>query len=335
MDQPRSAPGPRHDGWKALPLWLRPLGRLLRLLEVVGLAPSVEKMAAGSLADRQKGKPARWACLPVQGDVHTTDVQVPTRDGSVCVRTYRPAQARGDVPVVLYLHGGGWIMGGLDGADALCSRTALSTGAVVVSVDYRLAPEHPFPAGLHDCADVLTWVRSGSLHGGDVRRIAVSGDSAGGNLAAALTLLDRDASPPLMAQVLMYPGLDLTMDSPFLRGFRGPGLTWEQCRQLVELYLGPAGDRTDPLASPLHAASLEGLPPALVLTGGADILLDDGRRYVERLLTDGTEARLVHYARAPHAFLGFDRLLPEARDAHEQIAGFLRVHLQQDEAAQR
>ena len=316
-----------HNGWRVLPLHLRPLARAFQLMELVGLTPSVQKTATASLAERQKGKPAAWACRPPLGDVLVEDVTVPTRDGSVTVRTYRAADAVGDLPVLLYAHGGGWIMGGLDGIDPFCRRMALQADVAVVSVDYRLAPEHPFPAGLHDVADVLAWVRASSSSGWDTARIAVAGDSAGGNLAAAITLLCRDQ--PVQAQVLIYPGLDLTMESSFFTGFRGPGLTQKQCRELVALYLGD-GERTQELASPLHAADLGGLPPALVLTGGADILADDGERYVARLLEAGTPAVLLHYPRAPHAFLGLDRLFPEAVEATDAIARFLRSRLRAD-----
>jgi len=316
-----------HDGWRALSWQLRPLARAMWLLERAG-GHSVQKVAASSLEDRQKGKPARWACRPVRGDVAVAARRVPTRAGSVVVRTYRRPAAGAALPVLVYLHGGGWIMGGLDGSDPFCRRVALSVGVAVVSIDYRLAPEHRYPAALEDCADVLAWLRTHDAELDlDPTRIAVAGDSAGGNLAAALTLLDRGSASPLLAQVLLYPGLDLTMTSAFFTSFRGPGLTQGQCRQLVELYLGPDGDRRDPLASPLLAPDLAELPPALVVTAGADILADDGRRYVGRLLEAGGRARLLHYPRVPHAFFGFDRLLPEASAAAREVADFLRTEL--------
>lgn len=325
-----------HNGWRALPAHLRPLARWYRLLELIGRAPTVAQVAAKSLQERQNGKPARWACRPVTGDVQVDDRVVATRDGAVTVRIYRASSSVGSHPVLLYFHGGGWIMGGLDGIDPLCRRLALDADVTVVSVDYRLAPEHRFPAALHDCADVLAWIRrDGAELGMDPARIAVAGDSAGGNLAAALTLLDRGATQPLRAQVLLYPSVDLRMTSDYFTHFRGPGLTQKQCRELVDLYLTSPSERTNPLASPLLADHHRDLPPALVLTGGADILAHDGEVYVEALLAAGTEARLLHYPRAPHAFLGFDRLLSEAAQAIDELPRFLRARLRADAPATR
>ena len=229
---------------------------------------------------------------------------------------------------MVYLHGGGWIGGGFPLCDVTCDRLADLTGAAVVSVDYRLAPEHPFPAALEDCEDVLRWLRThGTEVGIDPARTAIVGESAGGNLAAAMALLDRASTPGLRAQLLIYPALDATGESAFFRSFRGPGLQRQQCQELVRLYLQGADPR-DPRVSPLLAPELSGLPPTLVLTGAADILARDGEAYVERLLEAGTPARLLHLPRAPHAFMHFDKLLPEVVAATESAAAFLREHLE-------
>lgn len=318
-----------HNGWRALPLHLRPLARCMWALEKLGITPTVQEFASSPLAERQKIKPRRRSCRPAPAEVEHHDLSVPTRwAGSVSARVYRPESAPGPLPVVLYFHGGAWIGGCVDGADEICRRLALAAAVSVVSVDYRLAPAHRFPAGLQDCADALAWVRKTGAQGGfDAARVAVAGDSAGGNLAAALCLADRGAPVPLKAQVLFYPALDATVSSDYVTGFRGPGLTQAQCREIVEIYVGAGHNRRDPLVSPVHAPDLSGLPAALVVTGGADILADDGHRYVERLLTAGVPAELLHYPRAPHAFLGLDRLLPEAREAIDRAAGFLSQRL--------
>lgn len=319
------------NGWRVLPLRLHPVARVLWVMERVGVEGSVQRAAKASLEKRQQGTPPAWACRGVPGDVVIDDFTVPTRDGEVVVRRYRAADAVGEQPAVLYAHGGGWIMGGLDGVDRICRRLALHADVTVISIDYRLAPEHRFPAGLHDCADVLRWVRGeAAALDVDPSRIAVAGDSAGGNLVAALTLLDRESTPPLRAQVLIYPVLDATLSSAYVQSFRGPPLSRRHCQLLVEQYLGPRGDASNPLASPLLADDLSKLPAALVLTGGADILANDGMRYVERLLEAGTSASLRHYPRAPHGFVAIDRLLPEAATALDEMTRFLRLRLRAD-----
>ena len=197
-----------------------------------------------------------------------------------------------------------------------------------MSVDYRLAPEHRFPAGLHDAADVLAWLRKeGTEIGVDGTRIAVAGDSAGGNLAAALCLLDRESASPIRLQVLLYPGLDATFSGTFMETFRGPGLTLQDCKELVALHVTSPEQASDPLVSPLLADDLTGLPRALIVTGGADILADDGPRYAARLTDAGVEALHLHHPRAPHAFLGFDRLCPEADETVRATAMVLKAAL--------
>ena len=320
------SPPPAH-GWAALPWRLRLLARAMQLAERRGAGLSIEEQVARPLAQRQAARPAAWGHRRGPDGIERRDVVVETRGGSLTARLHRRPGGGPAVPAIVYLHGGGWVGGGFPLCDVTCDRLAHLTGATIVSVDYRLAPEHPFPAALEDCEDVLRWLRArGAELGVDPARMAVAGESAGGNLAAALALVDRGNSPGLRAQLLVYPALDATGESAFFQAFRGPGLQREQCHTLVALYLQGADPR-DPRVSPLLAPDLSGLPPALVLTGGADILAGDGESYVERLLEAGTPARLLHLARAPHAFLNFDRLLPEVTPAVESAAAFLREHL--------
>jgi acetyl esterase len=207
----------------------------------------------------------------------------------------------------------------------VCRRLSRDVGALVVSVDYRLAPVHAYPAALEDCAGALEWVRRDAAQlDVDPSRIAVAGDSAGGNLAAALALLDRGNAIPLAAQVLLYPLLDATMDDPWARSYRGPGLQLRDCHELRGLYLGEQAQAKDELVSPLLADSLEGLPATLVVTAGVDVLRDQGRRYAERLLASGVPARWSNYPRAPHGFFGLDRICRDAVVAQQEVAAELR-----------
>jgi acetyl esterase len=312
---------------------LPPLGRVYAALESLrrrlGRAPSVADLVAAPLEVRKGTLAPRWLALPAPADVVVKDLEVPSATGDLPVRTYR-AMA-GELPAVLYLHGGGWVLGGLDTLDHVCRRMAVDAGVVVVSVDYRLAPEHPFPAALEDCADALDWMRANAEELGiDPARIAVAGDSAGGNLAAAVALHDRDlpGTPPLAAQVLVYPALDATMDDPWMQEYRGPGLQLTDCHEIVDLYVSGRSELIrDPLVSPLLAENLSGLPPALVITGGVDILRDHGRRYVDRLLEAGVQARWSDYRRAPHAFYGMDRALKDGVRAQREVNAELRLVL--------
>jgi acetyl esterase len=309
---------------------LRLLGRAMQLANRLGGGSTIEEQAARPLEERQANRPdPRW-CSPGPAGVAREDRSIPTRAGQVAVRLHRALDRSRPQPGVVYLHGGGWIAGGLASCEVLCDRIASLTGATVVSVDYRLAPEHPFPHGLQDCHDVVTWLRSeGRTLDLDPSRLAVVGESAGGNLAAAVTLLDRGSTPPLRAQVLVYPALDATGSSDYVRHFRGPGLSRRESRQLVALY-AQGVDEADPLISPLLADDHSGLPPALVLTGGADLLAAEGEAYVRALTASGTEAELLHLPRAPHAFFNFDRLLPEVPAALATACAFLRQHLRDD-----
>ncbi|PZF89341.1 alpha/beta hydrolase [Micromonospora deserti] len=251
------------------------------------------------------------------------DTQVPGPAGDLPVRIHRPA-GEGPLPTLVYFFGGGWTLGSVDTADGICRRLANAVPCQVVTVGYRLAPEHRFPAAVHDCHAATRWI---ATHPGgfgvDPDRIAVGGDSAGGNLAAAVTLLARAGGPRLAAQLLVYPNTDQTGevdgdgDDPLL--FNRRSVAWYRAH-----YLADPADARDPLASPLLAADLTGLPPALVVTAEHDPLCDEGERYAGRLRDAGVPTTLTRYPGMIHGFFAMPGAFDDARRAQDQAAAFLR-----------
>lgn len=242
--------------------------------------------------------------------------------GPLRLRLYRASFGWRPVPALLFLHGGGWTIGDLDSHDALCRQLALSSGHTVVAVDYRLAPEHPYPAALDDAWAALHWLSAHARQLSiDPLSIGVIGDSAGGNLAAVLALRARDeGGPHIKCQVLIYPCTDLVADLPsHHRRAHGYLLTRPQYLWYVENYVG-TGDPADWRLSPLRAASLDGLPPALVLTAGFDPLLDEGRAYAARLAGSGVPVVHTVYADMVHGFINLGARLPRAGQAIADIA---------------
>jgi acetyl esterase len=259
------------------------------------------------------------------------DRHVPVPDGAdVPVRVYTPHDAvGGEAGVLIWLHGGGWVIGDLDSADATCRALANRSGAVVVSVDYRLAPEHPAPAALDDCLEVLMWtVENGELLGVDVTKLAVGGDSAGGNLAALVCQRVRDDfGPAIEFQLLVYPVTDLTLSHPSIEeNAEGYFLTKATMEWFCAHYLGDA-DPKSPDVSPLHAASLAGLPPAMVITAEYDPLRDEGEAYAAALRDAGVPVELIRYDGQIHGFFGMASMLDDGRHAVDRAAAALRAAL--------
>jgi len=236
--------------------------------------------------------------------------------GPVPLRIYTPATPARDreepLPVVVYIHGGGWWMGDdLDIWDGLCAQMAADVPALVVSVDYRLAPEHPFPAAVDDAYAALVWTEAHARElGGDPRKLALHGSSAGGNLVGAVTLRARDeAGPAARLQVLMVPAMNLAPpESESMRNF-GQGYGLDGIDAMVDAYVGPGGNRRHPWVSPLLAESVGGLPPALILTAQFDPLRDDAEAYGARLRAAGVDAEVRRFDGAVHGFM----LSPDAR----------------------
>ncbi|MEV6807937.1 alpha/beta hydrolase [Streptomyces sp. NPDC051129] len=255
------------------------------------------------------------------------DLTVAGPDGPVPVRVYRPA-GEGPLPVLVYFFGGGWTLGSLDTSDALCRRLANSVGCLTVAVGYRLAPEHKFPAAPRDCFAGVRWAaENAGRFGGDAGRLAVGGDSAGGNLAAAVTLMARDAGgPDILTQLLVYPNTDYLADTPSRRENTDPLLFNDKSvRWYWDNYLAAPEDGTHPLASPLRAPDHTGLPPALVITAEYDPLRDEGERYAQRLRESGVSAQTTRYPGMAHGFFTMSGTLDAARRAVEQAAGHLRT----------
>jgi acetyl esterase len=250
--------------------------------------------------------------------------------GHVSVRLYRPGQAQPRGPAVIFFHGGGGMVGSVDVYDSVCRVIAGDTGMVVISVEYRLAPEHPFPAGFEDTLAAYGWVRDhAAALDIDPARLAVAGDSMGGNFAAALCQHARDHDLPMPAlQVLLYPGLDCTLSCQSLQTFaHGYLLTASTVRWFVAHYLADEDHRWDVRASPLFAARLGGLPPALIITAGHDPLRDDGRLYAERLERAGVTVRYRCEAGLIHGYVSLTGVVAEARRAVTRMNADIRALL--------
>jgi acetyl esterase len=257
------------------------------------------------------------------------DRSAPGPGGDVPVRVYTPRGGAPLKPLIVYFHGGGWVLGDLETHDAVTRRMARDVDAVVVAVDYRLAPEHPFPAAFDDALAAYRWaVANAAELGADPARVAVVGDSAGGNLAAAVaneTHRAGERAPDL--QVLIYPVTDLMTEhgshQTFARGFQ---LDLALMRWFIDLYVG-AADAGDPRVSPLHAPSLVGVAPALVVTGGFDVLRDEGAAYVERLRAAGVPVEHQHHPSLIHGFFSMGSLCRQADVAFSRAVEAMRARL--------
>lgn len=249
---------------------------------------------------------------------------IPGPEGPVPIRIYTP-ETPAPRPALVYFHGGGWVLCDLDTHDVVCSAIARRAGAVVISVGYRLAPEHRFPAAVVDCHAATTWVAANAASLGiDPDRICVGGDSAGGNLAAVICLKNRDESGPQLAlQALVYPVTDLSsFDTASYREFAsGYQLTRPEMEWFRDNYLAKPEDARNPHASPLLANDLRGLPPALIITAECDPLRDEGEAYAKRLTAAGVEVTCTRYAGMIHPFFSLPGVIPQAYDAFQQIAG--------------
>lgn len=269
---------------------------------------------------------------PRPADVQVVDRTIPGPGGALPVRLYRPTTAAADakLPGLVFAHGGGWVFGNLDSHDVLCAQLALEAGIMVFAVDYRLAPEARFPGAFDDVVAGLKWVAAnGASVGIDATRLAIGGDSAGGNLAAAVSIWARDnGGPKLRLQMLAYPVTDAAARADSYRRYDdGYGLNAATMEWFFDHYTPDKADRGDWRVSPLRAASLAGLPPALVVTAGYDPLRDEGLAYAFRLQKEGTLTDLVEFGGMLHGFLSSPMLLHGARRGTTLCATALREAL--------
>ncbi len=257
------------------------------------------------------------------------DRTIDTGDGKLPVRIYTP-EGKGPLPILVFLHGGGWVIGDIESYDIVCRGLANGAGCIVVSVDYRLAPEHKFPAGPEDCYAATKWVASNAASiGGDPARIAVGGDSAGGNLSAVVAQMARDRGGPALAyQLLIYPVTDYRLDTESYRAnAEGYLLTKAGMEWFWNLYLGEPGNGAKPYASPLRAANFENLPPALVITAEYDPLHDEGAAYASKLKEAGVKVKHSDYKGTIHGFFTLGHILSQGKNVMKEICGELREAL--------
>ena len=246
---------------------------------------------------------------------------IPGPGDQLRVRVFRPRE--GFLPALMWFHGGGWVLGSLDLAEMNCRRLAIDADCVVVSVDYRLAPETPFPGAIRDCLAATTWVHDNAVDLGiDPGRIAVGGDSAGGNLAACVAYAARDYKLPLVFQLLVYPVIDADFDrTSYLDCSEGLLLTRSAMIWFWDQYVPDPADRSNPHVAPIQASNLSGLPPALIMTAEFDPLRDEGEAYGEALNEAGSIVETIRYEGVIHGFFNMlteepvDEIIAASQDA--------------------
>src|SRR2546423_1700448 len=298
---------------------------LLEQMQALGAPPLHEQpveMARESLA--------MFASMGGTGEevAKTEDRGISAPHGEIPVRIYTP-HGSGPFPVIVFFHGGGWVLGDLETHDITCRALANGAKAVVVAVHYRLAPEHKFPAAADDCYAALQWAHEHAAElGGDPSRMAVAGDSAGGNLAAVTALKARDeGGPALRFQLLVYPVTDFSMATPsYEANAEGYVLTKDSMKWFWDHYCSDA-DRKNPYASPLHAPDVSGLPPALVITAEFDPLRDEGEAYAKRLEEAGVAVKATRYDGQVHGFFGMTAIFDAAKRALDEATSALREAL--------
>jgi acetyl esterase len=302
--------------------------QVVQLLERAAKSPLPPFYEVPVHVARRIYRDTRAALSPRAPDV--AEARLLIAPGPVALRAYRPAGSRPEeaLPALVYFHGGGWVIGDLDTHDVLCRQLANGARCAVYSVDYRMGPEHPFPAAVEDCLAATAFVA------GRHERVAVGGDSAGGNLATVVALLARDAGAPSIAfQLLIYPATDQRMQHASIqRNGEGYLLTKQAMDYFQAQYLPRKEDFVDWRASPLLAKSLARLPPAYVITAGYDPLLDEGRAYAERMASEGVEVAYREYPDMVHGFILFGGVLDTANVAVAECCEKLRGCWQKKEA---
>ncbi|HEY2070103.1 MAG TPA: alpha/beta hydrolase [Rhizomicrobium sp.] len=253
---------------------------------------------------------------------------MPGPGGDIALRSYAPVAAKGEpLPTLVFFHGGGFVIGTIETHDGLCRMFANESGVRVISVEYRLAPEHKYPAAVDDAFAALTWIETNAAQlGVDANRIAVGGDSAGGGLAAVVTQMAKAKGAPKLAfQMLLFPVTQIGKETTSMREF-GEGFFLEAAslRWFYKHYLPDDADRADPKISPLAATDLSGLPPAYVMLGGYDPLHDEGLAYADKLRAAGVKVTVADYSDLVHDFIYLQAVLPQAPDAVKAAAAALK-----------
>jgi acetyl esterase len=292
-----------------------------------GVFPRLDSLPDGATARRVVAEALQDMPLAEPQPVrHVENRTIAVDGGEITVRVYRPTDAPA-APIVVFFHGGGWVLCDLESHDATARRIANDSGCVVVATDYRRAPEAKFPVPVEDCYAALQWAEAhASEIGGDAARLAVCGDSAGGNLAAAVALMARDRNGPrLSLQILAYPVIDARCDTDSHRRFGDElNLTSAEVRWCWQQYLAPGDDGSHPYASPIRAGSLAGLPPALVIGPEYDPLVDEGKAYADALAATGVPATYAHFPGMIHSLLAYSAALPPSERAFAEIVTALR-----------
>jgi acetyl esterase len=302
-----------------------------QLAAMIAKAAGAPPLASVPVATIRAGDVARYDFgLPKEPVAGTEDRVIDGSHGPIPIRIYRPEGA-GPHPITMFFHGSGFVICSIDSHDAMCRQICNRGGSILVSVEYRLAPEHRFPAAPDDCYAATVWAAAnGTAFGGDPARLAVCGDSAGGTMAAVVTLRARDEDgPAIAAQILIYPVTDhySVMRPSWDRRGTGCGLTADSMRWFWDQYLPDPGLGAHPHASPIRAASLANLPPALVITGGYDLLSDEGDAYAHALTAVGVDAELIRYADMNHGFLFWVGLIDRSTEAMDAIGAYMRRQL--------
>jgi acetyl esterase len=305
--------------------------KFLQQIAQLNLPPLVtaEPTQARELLAQLKAKPLKPELIAnIQNRTITSQVDIP-------IRIYTP-RLDTQLPIVVYLHGGGWVLGDLDGVDPICRSIANQADCIVVSVDYRLAPEHKFPAAVEDAYAVTNWVtnNAGDING-DKTRIAIAGDSAGGNIAAAVALMARDKGElSLIYQVLIYPVTQYGFDTESYQKYgQGDfGLSKEEMIWFWHHYLVNVADGQHPYASPLLANNLNNLPPAYILTAEYDVLRDEAEAYAAKLESAGVPVKLQRYDGMIHSFVGLSLVIDQGKSAIADIATQLRIIFKENQS---
>jgi len=296
---------------------------------------SLEKQAAMGLPAQHEVSPEEARAMsesspriPGPEVASVSDLAVPGPHGDVPVRVYVPVtDDEGPLPVCVWFHGGGWVVGSIATNDPTCRALANAAGAIVVSVDYRLAPEHKFPIPFDDCYAAMEWAAANAASfGGDASRLAVAGSSAGGNLAAAVALRARDEGGPRLAhQSLICPVVDTDLERPsYVENGDGYGLNYDTMVYFLQCYVSSEADASNPYVAPMAADDLSGLPSAFVLTCEFDPLRDEGEAYAERLREAGVPVKLSRYDGQIHALFNAGVPFTRTWDAIDEAAGELR-----------